>query len=113
MSDTNTVTSADIPATHRSPAMQALINEYANRVPAELGDATEALTVTRDYALRGYLSRFIVRWEATEALEAGKFGPEGSDAEVMARALLDISNGRSNAGDVATAALRATQAVRS
>lgn len=113
MSDTKSVKSADIRAAHTSPAMQALINEYAKRVPLELGDAEEALAVTHDYALRGYLSRFIVRWEATEALEAGKFGPDGSDAEVMARALLAISNGSSNAGDVATAALRSTQAVRS
>lgn len=103
------------PVTHSSPAMQALIDEYARRVPADLGDAHEALASTSDYELKGFLSRFIVRWNTTEAIEAGKFGPEGSDAEKMARSLLLIaSNGHDGmARSVAVSTLRALQAVQS
>lgn len=77
-----------------SPALHALIDEYQTKARREgflnLGDAQEALAVTRDYALRNWLHDFILRWDTTEALETGKFGPDGSEAETMARALLAV-----------------------
>lgn len=82
---------------HDSPLMQALIDEYARKVPADLGDAHEALAATRDCKLRCYLHDFILRWDATEALERGDFGPDGSDAEKMARALLLVMGQPRNA----------------
>lgn len=79
-----------------SPALHALIDEYQTKARREgfldLGDASEALAVTRDYALKNWLSDFILRWDTTEALEEGRFGPDGSEAEHMARALLAILN---------------------
>ena len=98
-----------------SPALQALCNEYAQRVPAELGDASEALAATTDYELKGYLRRFIVRWNATEALDAGRFGPTGSDAEKMAAALINIAGTGLDvaARNIAITALLNLQAVRS
>lgn len=79
----------------------------------DLGDASEALAETRDYELRGWLRDFIVRHDTASALDDCRFGPPGSDAEVMARALLLIAKNPGYSAAIAIKALGDTQAVRS
>lgn len=75
-------------------ALDDLAAEYQRKASREgfthLGDASEALASTTDYALRNWLRDFILRWETVEAIDAGKVGPDGSDAVVMAKALVAI-----------------------
>jgi hypothetical protein len=74
-----------------STALDALTAEYQAKAKRDgflhLGDAQEALAVTRDYALRNWLSDFILRWESAEMLANY---PPTSEAAIFSQALIDI-----------------------
>lgn len=77
-----------------SMRVDALIEEYQLKSKLEgfdkLGDATEALATTRDYQLKGWLCDYILRWETVESIERGEFGPDHSEAQVLAEAMVQI-----------------------
>lgn len=89
--------------TKTQQALDDLTVEYQNKAKREgfahLGDATEALAATRDYALRSWLHDFILRWDATEALD--KY-PETSEAAIYQAALIAVLGTPRNASIDAT-----------
>lgn len=92
--------------------IDALTAEYQAKAKREgflhLGDAAEALASTRDYALRGWLHDFILRWETTEFAENY---PPTSEAAIFSAALVDIL-GAANTDTVKRIARDALKRVR-